>query len=897
MPSSISSHAFEQSYPALPEKYHLQNYEIEHKLGKGAFGINYLAKEYMTDFLVVIKENFPEYCADRDISTGELRPKPGKQDDFQWALESFEKEARTLRKLPKHPNFVHIIGVFPALNTAYIVMERIEGENLFNLYPAGTKMEPELLKSILHKLLEALEQLHKSGIIHRDIKPANIMLTPEGEPVIIDFGAARPMEGTRLATQIGTPEYAPPEQLINTQYAENATQITPQPHWDLYALGCTCHQLITGYIPITGTRPLRERPELLNDYSLNLLESIDKAHEKEPADRWQSVQNWLEAISPAPTNGTRMPTIAEPTPLPAPKISKEVAQAELQRRGISAEEYDSKLHDAAKDGDAELVKLLIDAGADVNKANEKGETPLYWAAANGRTECVKLLIDAGADVNKADKDGRTPLILAAYYGHAECVKLLINAGADVNMANEDGLTPLYPAAWNGHTECVKLLIAAGADVNKADEKGETPLYFAAFYGRKECMKLLIDAGADVNKAEKDGLAPLYWAAEEGHTECVKQLLAAGADVNKANEKGETPLFWAAYEGHTDCVKLLIAAGADVNKADEKGETPLYCAAYKGHTECVKLLIAAGADVNKANEKGETPLYKAEEGGHTECAKLLRAAGNTHVPTIEEPAPTPKITQQAAQAELRLKGITAAEYDSKLLEAAENGKTEQVKLLVAAGADVNKADNDWDRTPLYRAASEGHTECVKLLIAAGADVNKADKFGSTPLYRAAYYGHTECVKLLIAAGADVNKASHYGETPLYRAAYNGHTECVKLLIVAGADVNMANKYGRTPLYWAAYIGHTECVKLLIDAGADVNKADEFGETPLYEAAYYGYTECMKLLIDAGADVNKVDKEGETPLYWATLNGHTECAELLLAAGNTGGMGGFSKRFFS
>ena len=795
--------------PILPKGYILGEYKIESVRGQGSFGITYSATELMTNYPVVIKENYPSTIAYRDPISGELRPMPKCEERYRWALKSFEKEARTLRKLPKHTNLVHVTSVFRALNTAYIVMEPIDGKNLAELYPQGSQVEPQLLESILRKLLCALEPLHKQGIIHRDIKPGNIMLTTAGEPVLIDFGAARPTQGTHTATQIGTRGYAPPEQLElaehgeNTEHDENTEHQSPQPHWDLYALGCTCHQLITGYVPVSGARTLSERPELQGRYNSALLATIDKAHAKSPADRWQSAQEWMAAIDSSynttatPVNGTRVPTIEEPAL--TPKITQQAAQAELQRRGISAGEYDRKLHDAAKDGDAELVKLLIDAGTDVNKANANEWTPLCTAAANGRTDCVKLLINAGADVNKADEDSETPLFTAAANGHAECMKLLIAAGADVNKVDKEGWTPLCMAAWKGRTECVKLLINAGADVNKADKAGWTPLY------------------------------------------------------------------WAAYNGQTECVKLLINAGADVNKADKLS--------------------------------GYTPLYMAEEEGHTECAELLRAAGNTHVPTIEEPAPTPKITQQTAQAELQRRGISAGEYDRKLLYAAENGNAELMKLLIAAGADVNKS---YGWTPLYRAADYGHAECVKLLITAGADVNKADRYvyGATPLYCAADKGRTECMKLLIAAGADVNKANEKGYTPLLNAAIKGRTEYLRLLLAAGADVNWADKEGKTPLYWAAYYGQTECMKQLLAAGADVNKASHYGSTPLYYAAYYGHTECVKLLIDAGADVNKADKFGETPLYKAEGRGHTECAELLRAAGgNTGGMGGFFKRLFS
>ena len=280
-------------------------------------------------------------------------------------------------------------------------------------------------------------------------------------------------------------------------------------------------------------------------------------------------------------------------------------------------------------------------------------------------------------------------------------------------------------------------------------------------------------------------------------------------------------------------------------------------------------------------------------------------------------------RQKPENQLAAKGISEAEYDSKIIYAAAEGDTDLLALLIAAKANVNAASSDNEHnTPLSMAAWKGRTECVKLLLAArDIDVNKADKNGSTPLHWAAREGHSECVKLLLAArDIDVNKAGEYGCTPLFLAALNGHSECVKLLLAApGIDVNKANNFGcapldraaykghsmcvrlllaapgidvinkanedgRTPLHEAAMAGETECVKLLLVApGIDVNAANKNGETPLYRAARKGRTECVKLLLAApGIDVNKADKNGETPLDWAAWNGHTECVRLLLAA---------------
>jgi hypothetical protein len=121
---------------------------------------------------------------------------------------------------------------------------------------------------------------------------------------------------------------------------------------------------------------------------------------------------------------------------------------------------------------------------------------------------------------------------------------------------------------------------------------------------------------------------------------------------------------------------------------------------------------------------------------------------------------------------------------RLLWAAENGHEAEVKVLIAAGADVNTATSD-GKTPLWWAALHGHETVVKVLIAAGADVNKATSDGDTPLVWAAANGHETVVKVLIAAGADVNKATSDGDTPLVWAAANGHETVVKILIAAGA----------------------------------------------------------------------------------------------------------------
>ena len=254
---------------------------------------------------------------------------------------------------------------------------------------------------------------------------------------------------------------------------------------------------------------------------------------------------------------------------------KSVFYTELIKDGV-------KLYDTAREGDKDKVQQLLSTGMiDVNiKVNNASMTPLIIATHHGHRDIIQLLVDNGADLNKADRGGYTPLKRAAYYGQIITAKFLIDLGA------EPGLTK---AANKGQYAIIQVLLQAGADPNMTDLNGECPLLVAALNGYRDIVQLLIQQGANPNMGSKYGSTPLHWAASLGHKDVVKQLIDGGAEPNSTNVLGRTPLHCAVNDHKIEVVKLLMDMGADPNIADGEGKTPLTCAREIGYLDIVNIL--------------------------------------------------------------------------------------------------------------------------------------------------------------------------------------------------------------------------------------------------------------------------------------------------------------------
>ena len=219
----------------------LSEYQLKSVLGVGGFGMTYLAWDANLEKHVAIKEYLPGDLALRALDGSVVPVSTDHQYDYQWGLERFIIEARTLARF-SHPHIVRVNRYFEANGTGYMVMDYEEGESL-SQWLKRAPLPPETeLRRILLPLLDGLAAVHAAQFLHRDIKPSNIFIRANGSPVLLDFGAARATGGgTRSLTAVLTPGYAPLE-----QYATDGKQ---GPWSDIYAMGGVLYRAVTDRNP------------------------------------------------------------------------------------------------------------------------------------------------------------------------------------------------------------------------------------------------------------------------------------------------------------------------------------------------------------------------------------------------------------------------------------------------------------------------------------------------------------------------------------------------------------------------------------------------------------------------------------------------------------------------
>ena len=555
---------------------------------------------------------------------------------------------------------------------------------------------------------------------------------------------------------------------------------------------------------------------------------------------------------------------------------------------LAAKHADSPVADAAEQGDAQIVRALLQQGEDVNAAQSDGLTALHWAALNNDLELAKLLLYAGATVKPATRvGGYTPLHLASRTGNTEVMTAILDAGADPNKFTSTGVTAMHFAAQSDAPAAIRVLAEHGGNLDMVDGFFQrTPLMFAAVKNANRAVEVLVELGADlematrvkdyvefaeqtnadrsrrnrVRDAEKDpdssspgagrggsfrpqtgsqnsGATPPDSADQKDPDEDEEvepdpppppPVRALSGNEQIGNQGGFTALHFAAREGHIEVARQLVDSGVDIDHLTEGDESsPLLVAVINGNYDLARMLLERGADPNLVSDDGAGPLF---------------AALNIEW-SLRTWYPQPSMFRQQETTYLDL-----------------------LELLMQAGAEPNHRVSTHIWYAAYNAGRMG-----------------VDFTGATPFWRAAYAHDVNAMKLLVAYGADANIWTQ--KLPGRRRFFDPNQppdttgQDPEPDDPSGLEPVPDGGPGVHPLHAAAGVGFgtsrvaqthrgvpdgwLPAVRYLIEEhGVDPNLRDKDGFSAIHHAAARGDNETILYLVRQGADVTLISRRGQT-----------------------------------
>ncbi|KAK6827193.1 heterokaryon incompatibility protein-domain-containing protein [Apiospora arundinis] len=524
------------------------------------------------------------------------------------------------------------------------------------------------------------------------------------------------------------------------------------------------------------------------------------------------------------------------------------------------------LHEAVRAGKEASVQILLRYNVDVNMKTARFErhSPLMEAAMNGRTEVMRLLIENGADRRAVNSFGNNLIHLATLNNHSETIRFFMENEAEIESINNNQQTPLIVATRGGWMDAVHLLVGYKASLHAQDIDGATSLHWAVRTQDKLLVRYLVKQGADIEVEDSDGMTALSKATCQGNKDIVSFLLDRGANIAAKDRHGRTALHLAAQEGLDALVEILLDKGADSTDETATGKRADQLALNNGH-DSLATMLANRISVSKKGLEQSKALV---------VANLVATAANGTNAQLE------RILDEdpALIDSLDLNGRSA------ISTAAENGHCATVELLHKRGSLIDVTDGNGE-TALWWAARNGHIHVVERLLElnASTDIGDADKL--TPLCAAAQKGHGMVVSVLLRSGGNVNAATTYGKTPLMLATIAGNLQMVQLLIDNGAEVRYSHRR-TTALSLAERAEHQEIIELLRlhhameeEADAQSKNAETKLSAALAEAAEQGQMAEIVRLVKAGADPNGTSCEAR-PLILASKEGHTKAVEVLI-----------------
>jgi ankyrin repeat protein len=443
---------------------------------------------------------------------------------------------------------------------------------------------------------------------------------------------------------------------------------------------------------------------------------------------------------------------------------------------------------ACENNSVEIVKILVEAGADVNISQKRRRgflrgkyyvTPIEAAVINNNKEICRYLLANGVSeisaINEAFEKEKNDII-----------KMIINEYSNVNIDET-----LMKAFKMKNFEIIEFCIAKGANKNVKDENGKTIFLLAAESGDLNISKYCIEKlGSDPFSISDKGETALMLASSESNLSLIKYLLNLGIDINAANHSGENALYYSLQNEQSDIFFSLVQQNADISKKTNNNSNLLIYAAYKEHLDIVEFLLNKGANPSEENDLGQTVLSFLPE----------------------------KI------------------YNNKNL----------IDLLINKGADINKKEYDSGKNMMYYAVDADNFDAVLYLHENGADMNIKDKGGNRPETK-----NIKIIQFIVNNGFDVDATDGRHDSFLCEAVYSEDLELAQFLIDKGANIDQNCYFNEPPLIKAIKEENLVVIKFLVENGADVNAVGYFDKTVIEYANDNGNEEITAYLKENGA----------------------------------------------
>ncbi|KAL9112035.1 MAG: hypothetical protein Q9227_003655 [Pyrenula ochraceoflavens] len=581
---------------------------------------------------------------------------------------------------------------------------------------------------------------------------------------------------------------------------------------------------------------------------------------------------------------------------------------------------------ASAHGHMEMVRFLIKAGAQVNQTLpthtflEKSQqyharfspegaitgrksfgghgTAMQAAALAGHIDVIRLLLNNGADVNGLPGHFGTALQAASGCGNLEMVKLLLDHNASVNTSSGLYGNPAQAAAFHGYPDILGVLLDAGADVNSKGGMFGYNIVAAAASGSVECLQLLIDAQADVNVTTEAAGCALRSAAgaivassdepsckcpEGARRELNKPEMAITSELDDFVKFAENPRDLPLYSSYTAFGTYTGRAAQEIFQPDISMPMELVENVRQNvdRVACIRLLLDHSADPNLVDDHFEPPLFAAIRNGDLAATKEL-VDGGANILTVKSlgtethrgAANATRVIKTFKGRESHWRSATMArsfrDHDKKfegnpptaLTTSVMTDKVDIVEYLLSKGSDANEPSLPGGRTVLHVCRS---STVMAILIKHGAIIDIPDHWGTTPLHHAAQNGSSDMVRLQIEAGADVSICDVIGSTPLHEAMnrHQWHEEedddckkMTKILLNAGADPNARDSVGKTPVD-LCNVRYRESLLLLLQNDVNVSAQNRILEKVILDHKYDELPADLELaqwLVDRGVNLN-------------------------------------------